>query len=174
VVHRAIIPVLRPIVPANHRAVPQANARRSAVVRRRDGTLVAYMREEDEIKRRVLVSESRDDGETWTVARWTDIPNPNSSLEVLALRDGRWVMAFNDTEERRDSLALAMSEDEGRTWPMKRHVERKPGGSFDYPSLIQTRDGLLHLTYSHQPGSPPGRSIRHTVVEPEWIAASAP
>jgi len=141
-----------------------------SVVRRRDGTLVAYMREEDEIKRRVLVSESRDEGETWRVARWTDIPNPNSSLEVIALKDGRWVMAFNDTEERRDSLALAVSEDEGRTWPIKRHVERKPGGSFDYPSLIQTRDGLIHLTYSYQPGDPPGRSIRHTVVEPDWIA----
>ncbi|MBM3495341.1 MAG: exo-alpha-sialidase [Armatimonadetes bacterium] len=143
-----------------------------SVVRRRGGLLVAYMREEDEVKRRVLVSESRDDGETWSPARWTDIPNPNSSVEVIALRDGRWVMAFNDTGEHRDSLALAMSDDEGKTWRWKRHLERKTGGSFDYPSVIQTRDGRVHVTYSYQPGAPPGRSIRHTVVDPEWIASA--
>ena len=63
-----------------------AGLNQPSVVRRRDGTLLAYMREEGELKRRILLSESHDDGETWSLAVPTDLPNPNSSLEALVPR----------------------------------------------------------------------------------------
>jgi len=147
-----------------------------SVVRQRDGTLVAYMRREGPPPPRVQVSFSKDDGETWSLAQASDLPNPNSSLEVIALRDGRWVMVYNDTEAERDRLALGLSEDEGQTWKHQRHVERTPGGRFHYPSLIQARDGRLHLTYTYQPGAASGKSIKHVVLEADWIktGGSAP
>lgn len=140
-----------------------------SVVRKKDGTLVAYMRDEGPAPKRVQISTSRDEGETWSAAVETDIPNPDSSLEVVALNDGRWVMAYNDTEEGRDSLALAVSDDEGRSWTWKRHLEQLDGGMFHYPSVIQTRDGLIHVTYTYQPGAKADKSIKHVAMNVDWI-----
>jgi hypothetical protein len=91
------------------------------------------------------------------------------------LRSGAWVFIGNDTENGRHSLALWLSTDEGRTWPVKRHLERSaPGqGSFSYPSLIQSRDGTLHATYSAH-GMPGGSSIRHAHFNEAWILAGDP
>jgi predicted neuraminidase len=140
-----------------------------ALARKQDGTLLAYMRDGGGPPNRVLVSSSKDNGETWSVARDTDIPNPGSSLEVIALKDGRWAMAYNDVEDGRNSLSLALSDDEGQTWKYKRNLERaQPGlGSFAYPSLIQARDGRLHLTYSYSAGEQ--ESIKHVYLDSEWI-----
>jgi predicted neuraminidase len=147
-----------------------------SVVRRRDGTLVAFMREEtfpladdEQWMRRVFLSESRDEGESWSLAVPTDLPNPNTSLEVLSLRDGRWVLVYNDTERGRHTLAMALSEDEGRSWRWRRRLEHRVGGLFHYPSIIQTRDGRLQVTYTFQPGPDAGRSIKHVSLDPEWI-----
>ena len=140
-----------------------------SVVRKNNGILVAYMRDEGPVPKRVQVSQSQDNGETWSIAVETDIPNPDSSLEVIALRDSRWVMAFNDQEEGRDRLVLALSDDEGISWKWKRHLENRTGGSFHYPSLIQTRDGLIHISYSYQPGNHTNKSIKHASLNEDWI-----
>jgi predicted neuraminidase len=142
-----------------------------SVVRKRDGTLVAYLRREGPPPPRVQISTSRDDGETWSLAEASDIPNPNTSLEVISLRDGRWVMVYNDIEEGRDRLALAVSADEGQTWNHRRHLEATPGGLFHYPSIIQTRDGNLHLTYTYQPGDERLRAIKHVAFDADWISS---
>jgi predicted neuraminidase len=146
------------------------------VVRKRDGTLVAYMRREGPPPRRVQLSKSKDDGDTWTTAVSTDIPNPDSSLEVITLRDGRWVMAFYESEklDDRSRLVLSMSDDEGATWKWKRDLEAKPGGRFHYPSVIQSQDGRVHVTYTFQPQDQRARSIKHVTLEPDWIRSSMP
>jgi predicted neuraminidase len=150
-----------------------------SVVQRKNGTLVAYLREEafdtgddEQLWHRIMLSESRDDGESWSLAVPTDLPNPNSSLEVVALRDGRWVMAYNDSEKDRHTLALAMSRDEGHSWPWRRRLEDNPGGQFHYPSIIQTPEGRIQMTYTFQPGSDTGRSIKHVCLDPDWIKTS--
>ena len=142
---------------------------RPSVVRKRDGTLVAYCRDSGRAPKRVLISSSNDDGETWSPAKDTDIPNPGSSLEVIALASGDWILIGNDTETSRARLTVMLSDDEGQTWSMKRKIEPSDdeGLAFDYPSVVQTRDGLIHLTYSYS--SKQGRSIRHCVMNEEWI-----
>lgn len=150
--------------------IPGVALNQPSVVRRQDGTLVAFMRREGPIAPyRVQISTSTDDGETWSVATSSDIPNPNASLEVIALQDGRWVMVYNDVERGRHSLALALSEDEGHTWRWKRALEFIEGGRFHYPSMIQSRDGLIHITYTYQPGAAAQKSIKHVVLDTEWI-----
>jgi len=150
-----------------------------SVVRRKDGTLLAYLREESflsaddqQLSHRILVSESRDDGETWSLAVPTELPNPNASVEALALRDGRWVLAYNDSEQDRHTLALAMSDDEGRSWKWQRRLEDRPGGLFHYPSISQTHEGRIQVTYTFQPGKDSGRSIKHVSLAPDWIKAT--
>jgi predicted neuraminidase len=139
------------------------------IVRRRNGTLVAYMRDSGDAPYRVLISTSTDDGESWSPAIDTDIPNPGSSLEVIALEDGRWVMVFNDTEDGRHSLAVALSDDEGQGWNWKRHIGRSDERekSYAYPSLIEAEDGMLHLTYSYRELGL--ATIRHCMFSAEWI-----
>ena len=140
-----------------------------SLVRKTDGTVVAYCRDSGEAPNRVLMSTSNDDGESWSAAVDTDIPNPGSSLEVIELKSGHWLMVCNDTEQGRHRLTAFLSDDEGETWKWKRQLEPRyeRGKSFGYPSVIQTRDGLIHMTYSLSTDL--GQSIRHCVVNNEWI-----
>jgi predicted neuraminidase len=139
------------------------------VARKKDGTLVAYCRDSGGPPGRAMVSTSTDDGETWSAAVDSDIPNPGSSLEAIVLNDGRWLMICNDTEQGRHRLTAMLSNDEGATWPVHRQIEPsdKTGKSFGYPSVIQTRDGMIHMTYTYDTGG--GKCIRHTVVNTQWI-----
>ena len=159
----------QPVIPPDSAKNYRLGGIQPTIVRKSDGTLVAYLRETGRAPRRVQQSLSTDDGLTWSPSRDTEIPNPSSSLEVIALRDGRWVMIFNDTERGRHRLALALSEDEGKTWKHKRYLEDgRPGeGGYAYPSLFQGKDGRLHMTYSHHPKS--GRTIKHVATDAEWI-----
>lgn len=140
-----------------------------SIVRKKDGTLVAYMRDSGNAPYRVLISTSTDNGESWSPAIDTNIPNPGSSLEAIALKDGRWVMVYNDTEDGRYSLAAALSDNEGKTWKWKRHIGRSKNRekSFEYPSLIQAKDGLLHLTYSYRERGQ--ATIHHCIFRADWI-----
>ncbi len=154
-----------------------------AIARRRDGTLVAFMRDNGPPPPRVMRSESRDGGRTWSPVEDTDVPNPGSGVDVVVLQDGRWLLVCNDTEEGRHQLAVLVSEDEGRTWPRRRYLERdEPGplaGRYHYPSVIQARDGTVHVTYSHHlsrerplpkdaDGLPAHSSIKHVRFNVSW------
>lgn len=142
-----------------------------SVVRKNNRTLVAYLRDNGPPPKRALMSESTDDGESWTTARDTDIPNPGSSLEVIRLRNGHWVMVYNDLERNRYSLVAAISEDEGKTWPVRRHLEGRPDvetpDQYHYPSVMQARDDAIHVTYSYFTAS--GKSIKHARFNEDWV-----
>lgn len=141
-----------------------------AVVERRDGTLVAFMRENGPLER-IRTAESADGGETWGPVGVADLPNPGSGLDALRLASGRWLLVFNDTTEGRGSLAVALSDDEGKTWSHRRHLERDPAGSFHYPAVTQGRDGTIHLVYSVF--LPAGKTMKHVACDEAWIRAGA-
>ena len=140
-----------------------------SVVRKQNGELVAYCRDSGHAPPRILVSRSQDDGETWSPATDTKIPNPGSSLEAIVLKNGKWILVCNDINRGRHQLSVLMSTDEGQSWNRKRVIEPhdSEGKTFDYPSVIQSRDGLIHVTYSYT--STEGRCIRHCVMNEEWI-----
>lgn len=143
---------------------------------RRDGSIVAYMRDNGPPPKRVLVSESSDRGATWSrVDDHPTLPNPGAGLEVMTLRDGDWLCVFNDLERGRHSLAVSLSRDEGQTWPVTRHLEQDPTetGSFHYPSVIEARDGTIHVTYSYfaPQAEGGGKSIKHARFTKGWLEA---
>lgn len=137
-----------------------------ALLLRRDGSIVAYMRDSGDAPTRLQLSESHDGGKSWTVADKTALPS-GASVDALTLRDGRWAMLFNDVDDGRYRLSLYISDDEGKTWPLRYPIEFDAGkkGRFSYPSLIQADDGLLHLSYSYHLDSDK-KSISHVVVDP--------
>jgi len=157
-----------------------------SLVRKRDGTLVAYMRDNGPAPKRLHISRSRDRGETWSAVEDTTLPNPGSGAEVIALANGHWVLAYNDLEQGRWSLALSLSEDEGATWRWTRHLERdSPSddplqrGEYHYPSIMQAKDGTLHASYSYfippaaakkdAQGRAVRKAIKHAHFNEAWI-----
>jgi predicted neuraminidase len=144
-----------------------------SAVRKEDGTLVAYLRDNGPPPKRALVSFSKDDGVSWTPARDTDIPNPGTSLETIRLRNGDWIMVYNDIEQGRHSLVAAISGDEGATWKWRRHLDGRPempgAVQYHYPSVIQAKDGAIHVTYSYFVAG--GKSIKHARFAEEWVKA---
>ncbi|WP_309714813.1 exo-alpha-sialidase [Armatimonas sp.] len=135
-----------------------------SLVRRKDGVIVAFCRNNGPAPQRMLVSESSDNGLSWTVATHHQLLNPGSSVDVLKLRDGRWLICYNDTESGRHQLALSYSEDEGKSWTKTMHLDEADIASKSYPSLMQASDGSVHVTYSFS--SPNGETIRHVRLSP--------
>jgi len=137
------------------------------------GTIHAYMRDDGDEPGRILISHSVDGGYSWTYAEKSAIPNPGASIEVIKLHSGNWMLVYNDVDDGRYSLAAAISDDEGKSWKWRKKLENQEGGSFSYPSLIQTKDGRIHVTYSyHLPGD--RKSIKHIDFEEKWILDSIP
>lgn len=140
-----------------------------AFAQKRDGTLVAYMRDSGDEPARVQISESKTNGQSWTVARKTDIPN-TASVEICVLRDGKWAFLGNDIDDGRYRLSLYLSDDEGKTWKWRTAIENheKNEGGYSYPSLIQGKDGFLHMTYSYH-NDKKVKSVKYVVVDPARI-----
>lgn len=135
----------------------------------------------------VYLSRSEDGGETWSVPEATEIPNNNAGLSAFLLPSGRLALVSNDhqvAEEpgeviwpyERMRIVIAVSADEGRTWPVQRVIE--PGDGFtgvgnlrsnrrqEYPHGIVDADGLIHVVYAYSSR----RAIRHVVFDEDWIS----
>jgi predicted neuraminidase len=124
-----------------------------SIVERNDGALYTLMRDNGPAPHRLQEAVSYDRGETWSEVTDSEFPNPGSGAEIIRLKNGHWLLISNDTEKGRGSLAVQISEDEGRSWKWKRHLEfdEELSGTeqYHYPSIIQAKDGTLHATYSH-------------------------
>jgi predicted neuraminidase len=55
------------------------------------------------------------------------------------------------------------------TWKWQRHLELEAGNNYGYPSLIQSRDGSIHATYSHT--TKEGQAIKHAHFNSAWVEA---
>jgi predicted neuraminidase len=147
-----------------------------SVVRKRDGTLVAYLRDNGPPPKRAQFSFSKDNGVSWAPATDTDILNPGTSLEVIALRNGDWIMVYNDLEAKRYSLLAMISDDEGKTWKWRRHLDGDPSNQssneYHYPSVMQAKDGTIHITYSYFVTE--GKSIKHVQLSEDWVKTGDP
>jgi predicted neuraminidase len=141
-----------------------------ALAVRKNGDIVAYMRDSGDAPARVHKSISKDNGQSWSYTVKTDIPN-TASVELQVLQDGRWAFFGNDIADGRYRLVLMLSDDEGETWKWKEYLEdgvKGSRGSYSYPSLIQTEDGLVHITYSSNTGETE-KSIKYVVVDTDKI-----
>jgi hypothetical protein len=120
---------------------------------------------------KIRLSTSPDEGQSWTPVVDSTLPNPGAGIEAIRLASGRWALVYNDLERGRHSLAVSLSDDEGATWAKTRHVERAEAGkgSFHYPSMIQARDGAIHLSYTHSIGG--ASTIMHATITEDWVLA---
>ncbi len=114
---------------------------------------------------------SDDGGVTWGRMTLMDLPNPNSGTDAVTLRDGRQLLVYNHNirtgshNKGRSPLNVAVSND-GIHWFAALVLEDDPDApnGFAYPAVIQTRDGLVHITYTWE-----RKRIRHVVIDPEKL-----
>ncbi len=137
-----------------------------------DGTLQALCRSKHE---KIIQSFSTDNGNSWSELEKTNLPNNNSGIEALTLSDGRHLLLYNhvgggkrdDGWGKRNAIHLAISDD-GKTWKAAAVVEKADQGEFSYPAMIQSSDGLVHMTYTWN-----RKKIRHLIVDPADLNAKA-
>ena len=105
---------------------------------------------------------SNDSGKTWSPMRLTSLPNPNAGIDGVTLQDGTQLLVYNHTTKGRSPLNVAISDD-GKHWIPVLVLEDQPG-EYSYPAVIQTDDGLVHITYTWK-----REKIKHVVVDPEKL-----
>lgn len=101
--------------------------------------------------RRIVIADSVDDGRSWSTARPTTLPNPNSGIDAVRLEDGRVALVYNHSTSTRTPLNVAISEDFGQSW-MRSLTLESGEGEFSYPAIIQTPDHTIHITYTWNRG----------------------
>ena len=80
----------------------------------------------------------------------------------------------------RAPMTVAISDDEGRTWPHRRNLETGDGycmtnnskdrlnREFSYPSVCETADGALHISYTYW-----RQAIKYVRVTAGWVRGAA-
>jgi len=118
----------------------------------------------------ILTSWSEDNGRTWSSFEESTLPNNNSGIDGISLKDGRHVLIYNHIKPNktwgdRNILNLAISKD-GINWEAGVLLENDPDPDteYSYPAIIQTKDGLIHITYTWN-----RKLIKHVVADPAKI-----
>jgi predicted neuraminidase len=138
------------------------NAIQPSILTYSDGRMQILCRTREQV---VAESWSTDQGRTWSPMEATLLPNPNSGTDAVTLKDGRQLLVYNHTVRKgpfpsgRDMINVAVSSD-GVHWKTSLTLERSEG-EYSYPAVIQTSDGLVHITYTFN-----RLSIKHVVVDP--------
>lgn len=148
---------------------PGLDAIQPSVLRHPDGRLQALCRTKQGV---IAMTWSTDRGETWSGLAAVALPNPNSGTDAVTLADGRHLLLYNHSAHRPEQpgkgdrwpLDVAISSN-GITWQRVVSLETEPLPSgYAYPAVIQTADGLVHITYTY------GRkAIKHVVIDPRQL-----
>jgi predicted neuraminidase len=108
---------------------------------------------------------SADNGQTWGEMSLTGLPNPSSGTDAVTLSDGRQFLVYNHNPnyKGRSPLNVAVSTD-GEQWQAALVLEDEPLHQYSYPAVIQTRDGLVHVSYTWR-----RERIKHVVIDPRLL-----
>ncbi len=117
----------------------------------------------------VFQMRSNDSGRTWGQMQASTLPNPNSGIDAVTLNDSKHLLVYNHVQTEpgvwkdRSPLNVAFSTD-GVAWQAALELENAAKEEFSYPAILQTRDGLVHITYTWN-----RKKIKHVVVDPKKI-----
>lgn len=148
--------------PLNDGKLPKAL--QPTVLIHKDGNLQMLCRTQN---RAIYQSWSTDNGLIWTALEKSSLPNNNSGIDAVTLKDGRHLLVYNhvlppgkEIKGARTPLNLAISND-GITWYAACILEDSPISQYSYPSVIQTSDGMVHIVYTWR-----RERIKHVVIDP--------
>jgi predicted neuraminidase len=146
------------------RSAPQAKGLiQPSVVPLENNRVVTLLRDHT-AERRLRTVVSDDNGWTWSTPATGSLPNSDSAVDALRLRDGRILLVYNDAADGRENLRLATSADEGRSWVLGPMIEQETAKEFSYPCLIHDLQGRFHLTYTWK-----RQRIKHVEFNLAWL-----
>jgi len=132
---------------------------------------VAMMRYQGPPPNRILIQSSNDAGLSWTPVKKSPLPNPGAGIIGLKLtKTADLLLAFNNDDEEREDMSLALSKDQGKTWQLSQVIEENrleapdKDQQFAYPWLLQTENGTIHLLYTWHK-----THIKHVVFNEAWL-----
>jgi predicted neuraminidase len=135
----------------------------------KDGKLQMLARSK---QRAIVESWSLDNGETWSPVAPSALPNNNSGLDGVTLKDGRQLLVYNHVRPAdslkngkgpRTPLNVALSKD-GKKWYASLILEDSPINQYSYPSVIQSADGMVHIVYTWR-----RQKIKYVKIDPSKL-----
>nr|WP_294941344.1 sialidase family protein [uncultured Mucilaginibacter sp.] len=114
---------------------------------------------------KVVQAWSSDRGKSWGALSATPLLNPNSGTDAVTLKSGKQLIVYNPDVPGKDwfngrcKLRVACSTD-GKTWRDVAILEDGTKEEYSYPAIIQTTDGLIHITYTFN-----RENIKHVVLK---------
>lgn len=115
---------------------------------------------------------SDDNGKTWGKMKSIGLPNPNSGIDAVTLKDGRHLLVYNPTDKNwgdRVPLTVTISKD-GKEWKDVLELESVTNPNttdeeeYSYPSIIQSEDGLVHIVYTWN-----RKTVKYVLLDPTKI-----
>jgi len=120
--------------------------------------------------RAIMESWSSDNGDTWTPLAKTTLPNNNSGIDAVTLKDGRHLLVYNHilgpgnkAGGPRTPLNVSYSND-GKTWYAALVLENSPISEYSYPSIIQSSDGMVHIVYTWR-----RQKVKYVKIDPSKL-----
>lgn len=141
-----------------------------SILKLKDNRLQIICRSQNE---HLISAFSSDNGETWSDPVALYIPNNNSGTDAITLQDGKHLLVYNHVrakesayiDKARTPLNVAVSGD-GITWKAALILEDSDVGEYSYPSLIQSKDGYVHIVYTWR-----RKNIKYVKIDPSKLEA---
>ena len=147
----------------------QFGAIQPAILNYEKGKLQLLSRTDKEV---ITENWSDDYGHTWSKMEATTLPNPNSGIDAVSLKDGRHLLVYNPTGKNwgdRVPLSIAISAD-GKKWnrildlePLTEKTD-KEGEEYSYPTMIQATGGLIHIVYTWN-----RKTVKYVILDPKKL-----
>jgi len=115
---------------------------------------------------------SKDGGKIWSPMAALDLPNNNSGTDAVTLKDGRQLLVYNHVlpdsswvkgKGPRTPLNVSLSKD-GKKWYAALVLEDSPISQYSYPSVIQSKDGMVHIVYTWR-----RQKIKYVKIDPSKL-----
>jgi alpha-L-rhamnosidase len=144
-----------------------------SILKYKDGRLQILCR-----SRNTTINESwsNDNGKTWSEMKASALPNNNSGTDAVTLKDGRQLLVYNHLlpdstwlkgKGPRTPLNVAISKD-GKKWYASLILEDSPISQYSYPSVIQSKDGMVHIVYTWR-----RERIKYVKIDPSKLKLKA-
>lgn len=110
----------------------------------------------------IWIAESTDKGKTWSELKKTNLPNPDSGIELIALNSNNILLIYNNSHTNRYPLSIALSTNSGNSWHLLFNIEEESG---EFPSATIDSQGYVHVSYAWTSPGKNQRQIKHIVID---------